>query len=160
MTTQLAALLRASLDQDSPLVPLADELDVVRSYLDIERVRFGDRLRYAIDADSALHRARVPRLAIQTLVENSVKYAVSPRRDGGTVAVRAHGHGSRVQLEVRDDGPGFDATTAPAGHGLDLLRSRLSMLYGDDAAVAIDSRPGQTTVTVDVPVERKRETEK
>jgi sensor histidine kinase YesM len=160
MTMQLASLLRSSLDQESPLVPLAEELQVVRSYLEIERVRFGDRLRYTIDADTAVDGARVPRLAIQTLVENSVKYAVSPRRDGGTIAVRAHRHGSRVQLDVQDDGPGFDATSLPGGHGLDLLRSRLSMLYGDDAAVAIDSRPGHTTVAVDVPAERKHETEK
>jgi LytS/YehU family sensor histidine kinase len=160
MTTQLASLLRSSLDHESPLVSLADELQVVRSYLEIERVRFGDRLRYAIDADAAVDGVRVPRLAIQTLVENAVKYAVSPRREGGTITIRAQGHGSRARLDVHDDGPGFDATSLPGGHGLDLLRSRLSMLYGDDAAVAIDSRPGHTTVAVDVPVERKLETEK
>jgi LytS/YehU family sensor histidine kinase len=153
MTTQLAALLRSSLDQASPLVPLADELQVVRSYLDIERVRFGDRLRYTIDADVALHNARVPRLAIQTLVENSVKYAVSPRREGGTITVRAQGYSSRVRLEVNDDGPGFDPTSLPGGHGLDLLRSRLSMLYADDASLRIASAPGSTRVTVEVPEE-------
>lgn len=154
MTTQLASLLRSSLDHESPLVPLEDELHVVRSYLDIERVRFGDRLRYTIDvdaADVALGGARVPRLAIQTLVENSVKYAVSPRREGGSIAIRAHGHGSRVQLEVHDDGPGFDAARVPDGHGLSLLRSRLTMLFGDNASLAIDSRSGQTRVVVDVP---------
>ena len=157
MTTQLASLLRSSLDQESPLVPLADELHIVRSYLEIERVRFGDRLRYTIDADTSdtpLGGARVPRLAMQTLVENAVKYAVSPRREGGTITVRAQGRGSRVELEVRDDGPGFDAASASDGHGLDLLRARLSMLYGDDASLAIDSRPGRTCVVVDVPSER------
>jgi sensor histidine kinase YesM len=151
MTTQLASLLRSSLDQESPLVSLADELQVVRSYLEIERVRFGERLRYTIDADAAVDGARVPRLAVQTLVENSIKFAVSPRREGGTITVRALGAGSRVEIQVHDDGPGFDATSLPGGHGLDLLRSRLSMLFGDDASLAIDRRPGRTTIVVSVP---------
>ncbi len=152
MTTQLAALLRSSLDHESPLVTLADELHVVRSYLDIERVRFGDRLRYTIDADASMDGARVPRLAIQTLVENSIKYAVSPRRAGGTITVRAATAGdARVRLEVADDGPGFDAAAAPAGHGLALLRSRLAMLFGDRAALRVESAPGATRVVVDLP---------
>jgi len=152
MTTQLASLLRSSLDQESPLVPLADELHVVRSYLEIEHVRFGDRLRYTIDADGGFDGALVPRLAVQTLVENSIKYAVSPRREGGSIAVRAAATGgARVRLEVEDDGPGFDAASAPAGHGLALLRARLAMLFGDKASLAIESRPGRTTIAVSVP---------
>ena len=91
MTGQLASLLRSSLDSTAtPLVPLDDELRVVRAYLDIERVRFGDRLRYSVDAAAtAPAPALVPRMALQTLVENSVKYAVSPRREGASIAVRA-----------------------------------------------------------------------
>jgi sensor histidine kinase YesM len=81
MTGQLAALLRSSLDSTAmPLVTLDDELRVVRAYLDIERVRFGDRLRYAVDVANGAGARQVPRMALQTLVENSVKYAVSPRR--------------------------------------------------------------------------------
>jgi len=152
MTTDLAALLRSSLDQQStPLVPLAEELRIVRTYLEIERVRFGDRLRYRIDVDASAGDARVPRLAVQTLVENSVKYAVSPRREGASIAVRADGDNGRVRVSVQDDGPGFDATSLPDGHGLTLLRSRLSMLFADRATMRVDSRPGETRVTVDIP---------
>ena len=69
-----------------PLVPLDDELRVVRDYLEIERVRFGDRLRFTMSTPmTASANASVPRLPLQTLVENSVKYAVSPRREGGTI---------------------------------------------------------------------------
>ena len=83
MTGQLASLLRSSLDSTAtPLVTLEQELRVVRAYLDIERVRFGDRLRYDV-APRWGAAATVPRMALQTLVENSVKYAVSPRREGG-----------------------------------------------------------------------------
>src|SRR5262249_7851349 len=78
MTGQLAALLRSSLDSTAmPLVTLDDELRVVRAYLDIERVRFGERLRYVVDVANGAGTLNVPRMALQTLVENSVKYAVS-----------------------------------------------------------------------------------
>src|SRR5476649_585822 len=83
MTGQLASLLRSALDSTAtPLVPLDDELRVVRAYLDIERVRFGDRLRYDVELGDGTGRAIVPRMALQTLVENSVKYAISTRPRG------------------------------------------------------------------------------
>jgi LytS/YehU family sensor histidine kinase len=151
MTTELASLLRSSLDQTSPLVTLAEELHVVRNYLEIERVRFGDRLRYAIELDEAWSASRVPRLAVQTLVENSVKYAVSSRREGATIVVRAGGRSNRTQIEVRDDGPGFDPASVQEGHGLALLRARLAMLFGKGASLDISSEPGATCVTIDLP---------
>jgi two-component system sensor histidine kinase AlgZ len=152
MTGQLASLLRSALDSTAtPLVALDEELRVVRAYLDIEHVRFGDRLRYAVELGDGTRSSLVPRMAMQTLVENSVKYAVSPRREGASIVVRAKASDGRVRLTVEDDGPGFDAASRPAGHGLDLLAGRLAMLFGDRASLGVDSRPGSTTVTIDVP---------
>ena len=152
MTGQLAALLRSALDSTAtPLVTLDDELRVVRAYLDIERVRFGDRLRYSVALGEGTAQQLVPRMALQTLVENSVKYAVSPRPRGGSIVVRASSDNGRVRVSVEDDGPGFDAAHRLAGHGLDLLTGRLAMLYGDRASLGVDSHPGSTTVTIDVP---------
>lgn len=152
MIVQLASLLRASLDSAStPLVPLAQELVSTRAYLEIERVRFGDRLRYTIEVVDSLTGVRVPRFALQTLVENSVKYAVSHRRDGGTVRVFAEDAGTTVRLVVEDDGPGFEPGTAPPHHGLALLKERLALSFGDRAALHVTSRPGQTRVIVEVP---------
>jgi two-component system sensor histidine kinase AlgZ len=154
MTAQLASLLRSALDSAAtPLVPLDEELRVVRAYLDIEHVRFGDRLRYAVELGDGTRSSLVPRMALQTLVENSVKYAVSPRREGASIVVRAKAGDGRVRLTVEDDGPGFDAATRPAGHGLDLLAGRLAMIFGGRASLGVDSRPGSTTVTIDVPAE-------
>ncbi len=154
MTTQLATLLRSSLDaSDAPLVRLEDELALVRSYLEIERVRFGDRLRFSIAVDGAPPDARVPRMTVQTLVENSVKYAVSARREGATIGVYAGASGPRVRVEVSDDGPGFDAALLPAGHGLTLLRDRLELLFNRRAALTIDGTPGATRVAVDLPLQ-------
>ena len=151
MTEQLAALLRSSLDRDAPLVALDEELRLVRAYLDIERVRFGDRLRYDVQTGNGAGTACIPRLAVQTLVENSVKYAVSPRPSGAAIAVRAEASNGRLRVEVRDDGPGFDAASLPDGHGLALLRARLATLFGDRAALRIDSAPHGTRVTVELP---------
>ncbi|MBM3795884.1 MAG: hypothetical protein FJW31_17925 [Acidobacteria bacterium] len=98
----------------------------------LEQARFGDRLRYEIaEPDADLGAVPVPPLSVQTLVENSVKYAVSPRREGAriVVAVRAV-EGGGVAVQVADDGPGFTEAEAGKGHGLDLLRQRVGELGG------------------------------
>ena len=149
---QLGTLMRSSLDVGaSPLVPLGQELSLVRGYLDIEQVRFGSRLRYRIDVDEAASSSLVPRLSLQTIVENSVKYAVSARRDGAAISIRATQDDSHLRYEIADDGPGFDPASIPDGHGLALLRSRLAMLYAGRASMSITSRPSATSVVVEVP---------
>ena len=152
MTGQLASLLRSSLDSAAEsLVPLEQELKVVRDYLDIENVRFGDRLKYRFEIDPRLTGCLVPKLSLQTLVENSVKYAVATRREGGSIVVSATPAAGGVRLEVSDDGPGFDGDNeSPAGHGLALLRDRLQMTLGDRGRLSVQSRPGHTTVTMDI----------
>ena len=87
---------------------------------------------------------------MQTLVENAVKYAVSPRREGATIVVSARDRDGRATIAVQDDGPGFDATALPDGHGLALLRSRLGMLFGERATLSVDGRPGATRVVVEI----------
>jgi two-component system sensor histidine kinase AlgZ len=151
MTGQLASLLRSSLDPQTPLVSIDDELRIVRNYLEIERVRFGNRLRYEMHADETARDVRVPRLALQTLVENSVKYAVSPSRDGASIAVRVTANADHVRVQVDDDGPGFEASAASDGHGLALVRSRLAMTFGDRASLHVERRDGRTVVWFDVP---------
>lgn len=148
---RLAALLRFSLDSsERRTVPLERELRVVEQYLEIERVRFGERLRYEIAVPEALGSVDVPPLAIQTLVENGVKHAVSTRREGAEIRVAARVDGGRVEIAVSDDGPGFDGALV-AGHGLDNLRQRLGSLYGEAGALRIGSEGERFTVAVLVP---------
>jgi two-component system sensor histidine kinase AlgZ len=158
MTGQLASLMRSSLDQQAtPLVGLDDELQTVRDYLAIEQVRFGERLRYRIDVDEVARRARIPRLSVQTLVENSVKYAVSSSRPGASIVITATASTSRppaptsFRISVEDDGPGFDPAVVTAGHGLALLKDRTALLFNQSASVTINSSPGRTVVTMTVP---------
>jgi sensor histidine kinase YesM len=149
---QLAALMRSSLDRRASLVPLGEELAVVRSYLEIERVRFGDRLRFGIDAADGVQRALVPRMSLQTLTENAVKYAVATSREGATVKVSGVSNDGQLRLTVEDDGPGFDGTRLPDGHGLQLLKSRLAMTFGDRAELTTDSRAGRTRIILTLPL--------
>jgi signal transduction histidine kinase len=78
---------------------------------------------------------------------------VSPCREGAEIGVNAATDGGRLRVRVEDNGPGFDASALPEGHGLELLRQRLSMTFKDGARLGIDSRPGRTVVALDLPFE-------
>jgi LytS/YehU family sensor histidine kinase len=129
-------------------VPLAKELAIVRAYLEIEKVRFGDRLSYRIEADPRLDSLEVPPLSVQTLVENSVKFAVSPRREGADIVVRTTLRDGKHAIDVIDNGPGFSLADVKAGHGLDLLQSRLEAQFGSRSALEFSHDPNLTRVTV------------
>ena len=146
------SVMRSSLSIDStPLVPLEQEAQHVRDYLEIEHVRFGDRLRYEIRIPDEASTTLVPRLAVQTIVENSVKYAVSAQREGASISVSAERASGRLRLAATDDRPGCGNAAIPDGHGLALIRARLTLLYNGDATLSIDTRQGQTTVAMDRP---------
>ena len=148
LVERLAALLRFSLDSHAGLVPLGKELQIVRDYLEIEKVRFGDRLSFRIEVPEELHGIEIPAMSVQTLVENSVKYAVAPRREGGTIVVSAIEEKGAAVIQVRDDGAGFSLADIRQGHGLDLLQSRLQTAFGEAALLAVDG----SVVAVRVPV--------
>jgi two-component system sensor histidine kinase AlgZ len=152
LVEQMAALLRFSLDANqSGLVPLASELKIVADYLEIERARFGDRLRYRIDVPADLNESRIPPLSLQTLVENSVKYAIAPDRAGGEIRITGARSNGAFHVEVSDSGPAFQLESAPAGHGLDNLKGRLSTLFGDQAALLLQRSGGRNNLILSVP---------
>jgi len=150
---RLSALLRFSLDTHVREVALGDELRVVEDYLEIERARFGERLAFELDVPADVRALTVPAFAVQTLVENSVKYAVSPRASTTRIVVRARRDHERLILHVIDDGPGFPAALTP-GRGLDHLRARLAALYGAAAQLVVRApldRAG-AAVRVELPI--------
>src|SRR5207302_1574771 len=135
---RLAALLRFALDAtERGLVPLAHELKIVTDYVEIERTRFGARLAYSIDVQPEAAGCEVPPLAVQTLVENSIKHAIAPRPGGGRLRVEASASAEHVLLSVWDDGPGFTDDAMRAGHGLDNLRARLAARFGAGASLEV-----------------------
>jgi two-component system sensor histidine kinase AlgZ len=153
MVERLAALLRFALDATGrSTVPLGEELRIVTDYLEIEQARLGDRLRYVIAVPSELEAVPVPPLALQTLVENSVKHVATPRRAGATIRIEVHADERGVRLAVWDDGPGVRLDgAATAGHGLDNLRGRLAALYGATARLDAATRAGGGVVTIELP---------
>lgn len=157
MIERLAALLRFSLDSNHrSTIPLEQELKIAVDYLEIERARFGERLRYLIDVSEELKTVRVPPFIIQTLVENSIKHAVSRQKKGGEIQVRARRAGTventRIHIEVRDSGEGFAPDDIPVGHGLDNLRSRLSVLFKTKAELDVLRKGNFTIVRVSLPI--------
>jgi LytS/YehU family sensor histidine kinase len=149
---RLAALLRFSLDAtERGVVPLEHELKIVTDYLEIERTRLGERLDYTLHVDPEAADAEVPPLAVQTLVENSVKHAIAPRPGGGWLRVNAVLDGERLVLSVRDDGDGSSEATLRPGHGLEMLRARLAARYGAAASLTIGSEEDGGLVTLSLP---------
>ena len=152
MVERLAALLRFTLDSGQrSTIPLEQELKIVVDYLEIERARFGARLNYRIEVAAELGALAVPPFVVQTLVENSVKHAVSRKRQGGEIRLRAREADGLVKIEVWDDGAGFTAEALVAGHGLDNLRARLAALFGGQTALDISRRENFTVVSVTLP---------
>jgi signal transduction histidine kinase len=152
---RLAALLRYSLDMAArPLVALEDELRIVEDYLDIEKTRFGQRLRFSIAVPLELMALEVPPLALQTLVENSIKYAIAESRRGGEIRIAGRELDGSLVLEVTDDGPGFDLRALKPGHGLENLQERLTALYDGAGRIEIARRGRHTVVSVAVPCKR------
>lgn len=144
---RLSKLLRFSLDApETNLVALDRELQVVADYLEIERTRFAERLRYQVEASAEARECSVPPMSVQTLVENSVKHHISKRREGGEIRVRAERHGGTLTVTVSDDGPGIPAGSALPGHGLDILRGRLEALFSNDAKLEIAG--SEVTITL------------
>jgi two-component system LytT family sensor kinase len=146
--TRLSEFLRYTLDQD-PMkkVTLRQEIEALDLYLGTERLRFGERLRleYAIE-EPALD-ALVPSLLLQPLLENSLKYAVSPREQGGCVRIEGRARGAMLELSVIDDGPGmrdwYSPTEQRRGVGLRNVRERLAVLYGENHRFAVlNGHPG------------------
>jgi two-component system LytT family sensor kinase len=144
--SRLATLLRASLDERlAGEIPLGRELELVDTYLDVERLRFGDRLSVVQDVSDEARQALVPSLILQPLVENAVRHGVAARAGGGRVVLRARAGQGHLQVEVEDDGGG-GAESGPPGLGLALVRERLQHMYPQGHALELSERAGGGTV--------------
>jgi len=139
-------------------VALADEVDYVRQYLDIERVRFGDRLRVEIDIEADAWEAAVPAFVLQPLIENAVRHAIAPRESGGAITIEGGRSGDALRVSIVDDGPGVGDGSRSNGNGrigLANTRDRLRQLYGDRGRLELANAPGGgTRATIELPFRR------
>ena len=154
MLVGLGALLRSSLDhQKSQRVPLREELHLLRHYLDIEKMRLGDRLRLEWSVAPGLDAVPVPPLMLQPLAENAIVHALSLRISPGRLAIAARREAERLVVEIADDG-GDRESTVHHGSGLANLRARLEMLYGAGDWLRLSrNERGGTTAQLTLPLD-------
>jgi len=166
MLTRLSSFLRHTLVmQPGGKVTVAQEVDTLKLYLDIERMRFEERLRTEFRIDPAAASARIPSMLLQPLVENAIKYGVSAQEEGAKISVAAQVIGSRLRMIVSDTGPGIqnrhrasdrlDRGHSSTGVGLANIAERLAQAYGSEHRFDIETPPeGGFTVIIELPIER------
>jgi two-component system, LytTR family, sensor kinase len=146
-------LRRASEDSHRSQVTLAEEVEYLQRYLDIQKVRFGERLQVSVDIPAELLHAQVPNLLLQPLVENAIKHGIAKRVAGGTVRIAGTRHNGNLCLSVYNDGPGLPADwqATHTGVGIGNLRTRLQILHGDESELQlrrVDAGGAEVVVTL------------
>ena len=164
MVTKLSKFLRYSLDH-SPLdrVSLAHEIESSQLYLDIEKVRFAERLQIEIDVDEESASALVPTMLLQPIIENSIKHGISKSDSGGKIRISARRTDKNLTIEITDDGPGLagdnlhdGSVKLSDGVGISNIRNRLSEIYGQRHSLEfVNAKPSGLTVKVVIPYDRK-----
>jgi LytS/YehU family sensor histidine kinase len=167
MLSRLSSFLRYTLvNEPTGTVTMSQEVETLKLYLEIEKMRFEDRLRPRFEVEPSVEKARLPSLLLQPLVENAIKYAVTPQEEGAEIAVEARRVIDRVLITVSDSGPGLDPTGASStstGVGLANIRDRLAQAYGDnhrfesESIKAAPDRPGGFRVLIDIPYQTETE---
>jgi LytS/YehU family sensor histidine kinase len=157
MLSRLSSFLRYTLaNEPTAHVTLAQEAETLKLYLEIEKMRFDERLRPHFDIDERVAKARLPSLLLQPLVENAIKYAVTPQEEGADITVSARLAGERVQIAVSDTGPGLieakQRPTLSTGVGLANIKERLAQAFGPDHRFETRSDPGKGfSVEIEIP---------
>ena len=147
----LSALLRTALKRTgTELVPLSDEVDFIKQYLEIEQIRFRDRLNIDWTVDAAAHDAAVPSMILQPLVENAVRHGVGRKVRGGHVRIRVATANGRLHIDVEDDGPGFPEHWN-AGVGLTNVQNRVALHFGDEASLETSGAGESARVRLSIP---------
>ena len=152
MAIRLGEFLRASLRlADRELITLAEEIDLAHGYLEIERTRFGDRLRIDSDIEEAALDFPVPSLLLQPLIENAIKHGLSNLVEGGTLTLRARRRAGRLSIEIANPIDTESAAQRGEGIGLDNVVGRLELLYRGEAQLEVLRATDSFRVTIDLP---------
>ena len=153
MIARLGDFLRLTLkSSDAQIVDFEQELEFLKCYLDIEHIRFQDRLTVEMDIDPHALTAMIPNLILQPIVENAVRHGVARQTDPGHIIIRARRQDGRLIMNVEDNGPGLKLNSNGSGIGLSNTRARLEQFYGTDFSFQIANSAGRgVSVTLDVP---------
>jgi two-component system, LytTR family, sensor kinase len=154
MIARLSEFLRKVVDtSDRHEVPLGEEVQFLQKYLDIQKVRFADRLQLSVDVPEELRAAQVPSLILQPIVENSIKHGIAKQARGGWIRVTASRSSGRLTLSVYNDGPSLpeDSESTQSGIGIANLRSRLRAMFGDAFEFSLRNHAAGVEVLISVP---------
>ena len=158
MISRLSEFLRLTLEgSDAQEVALAEEIEFVRRYLEIEQIRFGERLGVRIEVEPDALPIPVPAMILQPIIENAIRHGVAPRKTGGEVMIRAYRRNGMLRIHVADDGPGL-GSAIPAGRGIGITntRARLAQLYSCEAGIELGcADSGGLEVTLTLPVRQE-----
>jgi len=156
--TKLSNILRYSLQMERmERVPLEDEVETVKNYLDLERIRFEDRLKYKLDIDRSTQKIEIPPMMIQTLIENGIKHGVAKRTEGGEIELKSKmittSSGPKLKIEIRNSGHFSEEQLKNSnGFGVSNTKHRLNLLFGDDAYFTIKNENGNTVLAeIEIP---------
>jgi signal transduction histidine kinase len=163
MLSRLSAFLRYTLiNEPTAQVSLDQEVETLKLYLDIEKMRFEDRLRAIFEIDPEVAEARLPSLLLQPLVENAIKYAVTPQEEGAEIRISARPVGESVRIVVSDTGPGLQddpgRSTIGMGVGHVNIRERLAQAFGERQSMETRSAPeGGYSVIIEIPLPNREQ---
>ena len=160
MIARLGDFLRLTIDNsDQQLVTLKEETEFLRCYLDIEQVRFGDRLTVTFELEPQTLSAQVPHLILQPMVENAIQHAIAPRSARGHINIEAKRLNSLLRVAISDNGPGISSNANlpwKQGVGLTNVRTRLRQIYGPDFRFELmNTKGGGVTAFMEIPFERE-----
>src|SRR5262249_45278597 len=157
----LSELFRYAFRRPAQFISLEEELHLVETYINVEKVRLGDKLQFRKTIAPEVLRLSIPALTIQPLIENAIKHGIGKQRDGGSISLSVTLRPDRLSIFVADSGAGISKTDMAQlftrGVGLSNVNSRLQSLYGQSSGLQIDSQPGQGT-TVSFSIESRKET--
>lgn len=160
--TKLSNILRYSLQMERmERVPLEDEVETVKNYLDLERMRFEDRLKYKLDIDRSTQKIDIPPMMIQTLIENGIKHGIAKKTEGGEIQLISRmmttSNGPKLKIEIRNSGHfSEEQLKNSSGFGVSNTKHRLNLLFGEDAHFTIKNENGNTVLAeVEIPISGK-----
>ena len=153
MVVRLADVMKEVFDrEDTPLVPLSREIDLVRAYLDVEQVRFGPRLTVTVDVSESAKQVTVPAFLLQPIVENAVKHGIASRTEPGRISIAASVSGNELIVTVTDTGTGPVSEAAGMGRGLSITRRRLQTTYGERQSLTLTRDETGVVARLGIPV--------
>jgi two-component system LytT family sensor kinase len=150
----LSTFFRKNLKRPSEIVTLADEIEHVNAYLQIEKARFQSRLQVTLTVPDALSYQQLPAFTLQPIVENAIKHGTSQLLDTGEVSITARREGQYLMLDIEDNAGLYQPTSEASGLGMNLVDKRLRERFGDDFGISVACEPDRfTRITLRLPLE-------